>query len=47
MGTMKNTKFEDEYLNEGKGCAIYSFILVVVLITSACIFCYNIWVDHK
>lgn len=28
----QNSKFEDEYLNEGKGCAIYSFILLVVLI---------------
>ena len=34
---------ETEYLNQGKGCAIYSFILVVVIIASACIICYNIW----
>jgi len=37
---------EQQYLNEGKGCAVYSFILVVVLIASACIFCYSVWVGN-
>lgn len=34
---------EIEYLNQGKGCLIWAMILTVVLITSACIVCYNIW----
>lgn len=42
----ENSADETEYLNEGKGCAIWGFILAVVLITSACIFCYSVWVGN-
>ena len=34
---------EIEYLNEGKGCLIWSIVLLVVVFASACIICYNIW----
>lgn len=36
---------EQEYLDQGKGCVIWSAILVAAIITIACIFCYSVWVD--
>lgn len=42
----RNSADEIEYLNEGKGCLIWSIVLLVVLFASACIICYNIWTSN-
>jgi len=35
-------KDEQDYLNEGKGCAIWGMILVIVIMIGACMFVYAI-----